>query len=301
MVAKHDVMFGSGDSYVAGWLFLPEGAGEDAQVPAVAMAHGLGAVKEMHLEPYARGFAEAGIAALVFDYRYFGASGGEPRQRVHPNEQIEDYRNALTYLSLHSAVDAERLGVWGTSFSGGLVLHLGAHDPRVKAVVSQVPATDINREVRHLLGEDGYEFIRSLVVKERVRKATGGGEEYVTNAGLPGEGFALQNDKESYDFGVDARATIAPRWRNEVTAGSIEAILEFAPVTSIGLISPRPLLMVLAEEDTHAPAPWVREAFAKAGEPKKLVALEGGHYTVYTGPGAEKAAKASTEWFVAHL
>jgi fermentation-respiration switch protein FrsA (DUF1100 family) len=69
---RRDVVFTSGDSFVAGWLFLPEQAGTDARVPAVAMAHGLGAVKEMYLEPFARRFADAGIAALLFDYRSFG-------------------------------------------------------------------------------------------------------------------------------------------------------------------------------------------------------------------------------------
>jgi cephalosporin-C deacetylase-like acetyl esterase len=85
---------------------------------------------------------------LLFDYRHFGASGGEPRQRVSPHDQIEDYRIALTCLSLLPEVDADRLGVWGTSFSGGHVLHVGAYDPRVKVVVSQVGAMDVN-EIMH--------------------------------------------------------------------------------------------------------------------------------------------------------
>jgi hypothetical protein len=97
---KRDVMFKSGETFAAAWLFLPGQAHSEARVPAVAMAHRVGAVKEMYLEPFARRFAEAGVAALVFDYRGFGASGGEPRQRVSPSDQMEDYRNALTWLSL---------------------------------------------------------------------------------------------------------------------------------------------------------------------------------------------------------
>lgn len=99
-IEKRDVMFKSGETFAAAWLFLPEAAAPDARVPAVAMAHGLGAVKEMYLEPFASRFAEAGIAALVFDYRGFGASGGEPRQRISPRDQMEDYRDALTWLSI---------------------------------------------------------------------------------------------------------------------------------------------------------------------------------------------------------
>src|SRR5260370_17710843 len=88
-------------------------------------------------------FAEAGIAAVVFDYRSFGASGGEPRQRLFPRDQIEDYRSALTWLSLQPEIDADRLGVWGSSFSGGHVLHVAAYDPRGKAVGSPVGARDV--------------------------------------------------------------------------------------------------------------------------------------------------------------
>src|SRR5882762_1121433 len=114
-IEKRDVSFKSGDSFAAGWFFLPEHATSGARVPAVAMAHGVGATKDMFLEPIARRFAGAGLAVLLFDYRSFGASGGEPRQRVFPRDQIEDYRSALTWLSLQQQVDADRLGVWGTS------------------------------------------------------------------------------------------------------------------------------------------------------------------------------------------
>src|SRR5260370_14486092 len=99
-IEKRDVMFKSGDTFSAAWLFVPDQARSGRRVPAVAMAHGIGYVKEMYLEPFARRFAAAGIAALVFDYRGFGGSGGEPRPRVFPHDQMEGYRNALTWLSL---------------------------------------------------------------------------------------------------------------------------------------------------------------------------------------------------------
>ena len=148
MIEKRDVTFKSADNLCAGWFFLPQRANTDKPVPAIAMAHGVGAVKEMYIDFFARRFTEAGMAALLFDYRFFGASGGEPRQRVFPRGQMEDYRSALTWLSLQPEVDSDRLGVWGTSFSGGHVIHVAAHDPRVKAVVSQVGAMDPGQTVR---------------------------------------------------------------------------------------------------------------------------------------------------------
>jgi len=295
-IEEREVMFKSAETFAAGWLFLPENGALGVRVPAVAMAHGLGAVKEMYLEPFARRFAKAGIAALVFDYRGFGASGGEPRQRISPHDQMEDYRNALTWLSLQSEIDADRLGVWGSSFSGGHVIQVAAHDSRVKAVVSQAGAMDVNQIIRMIAGPEIFAGLQQLTVLERIRHATEGGEKYIPSTGRPGEGFALQSDPDSYDFAHQAQATVAPAWRNEVTMGSLYAILEHAPGRFIDLVAPRPLLMILAKDDAVAPPDLIREAFNRAGGPKRLLEVEGGHYAVYTGASAKKAGQAAWRW-----
>src|SRR5260221_6559381 len=171
-IQKRDVMLKSGETFADAWLYLPDQARSGGRVLAVAMAHGFGAVKEMYLEPFARRFAAAGIAALVFDYRSFGASGGEPRQRVLPRDQIEDYRNALTWLSLLPEIDANRLGVWGTSFSGAHVIQVAAHDPRVKAVVSQAGPMDLHEIIRGIAGPEQFARLQQLTIQERIRHAT---------------------------------------------------------------------------------------------------------------------------------
>lgn len=192
------------------WFFLPQRAAAGTRVPAVAMAHGVGAVKEMYIDFFAQRFAEAGIAALLFDYRFFGASGGEPRQRVFPRDQLEDYRSALTWLSMQPEIESDQLGVWGTSFSGGHVIHVAAYDPRVKAVASQVGAMDPGQTLRDQTTPEQFAAFQQMLVKERVRHATDGGEVYIPSAAPPGQGFALQNDQDSYNFGHEAQTTIAP-------------------------------------------------------------------------------------------
>jgi fermentation-respiration switch protein FrsA (DUF1100 family) len=301
MIERRDVQFQSGDSFAIGWFFLPDQAEPGERFPAVAMAHGVGAVKEMYLEPFARRFAEAGVAALLFDYRGFGASGGEPRQRVFPRDQMEDYRSGLTWLSMQPEIDADRLGVWGTSFSGGHVLHVAAYDPRVKAVVSQVGAMDTYLLTRAATTPEQFAAIEQLTIDERIRHATEGGERYIPSAGLPGQGFALQNDPDTYDFGHEAQATVAPAYRNEVTMSSVEAVLEHAPGRSIELIAPRPLLMLLTKNDAISNPDTIRAAFVRAGEPKQLLEFEGGHYSLYRGPGADKASRVAADWFARHL
>src|SRR5258705_712078 len=117
-------MFKSGEPFAAAWLFLPETAAPGARVPAVAMAHGLGAVKEMYLEFFARRFAEAGIAALLFDYRYFGASGGGARAHEGPPHPRQGYPSPQTRVFLPPQVHSARIGVSGTRFNCAAALHV---------------------------------------------------------------------------------------------------------------------------------------------------------------------------------
>ena len=107
------------------------------------MAHGFSGVREQRLDAYAERFAAAGLAVLVFDYRHFGASQGEPRQllSIAPPARA-DWRAAVAHARYLLEVDPKRVAVWGTSFSGGHVVAVAAADPAIAAVVSQAPFTD---------------------------------------------------------------------------------------------------------------------------------------------------------------
>ena len=95
---RKDVVFKTQDGVMLrGWHYLPDQ--RSGKVPTIVMAHGFSAVKEMYLDKFAEVFAEAGLGALVFDNRNFGASGGEPRQEIDPWEQVRDYRDAITFVN----------------------------------------------------------------------------------------------------------------------------------------------------------------------------------------------------------
>jgi hypothetical protein len=303
---RRDVTFRSGDSFVSGWFYRPEAAGPENRTSAVALGPGTCGVKELNHEGFAEHFAAAGVAALLFDYRGFGASGGEPRQRLFPRDQLEDYRSALTWLSLQPEVDAERLGVWGSSMSGGHALAIAAHDPRVKAVVAQAAPIDIHEMMRQSVGDEEFFQMEELAVRERVRRMREGGEVYAPNAVPPGYhgGFAFQPDAGSYGFFPVRNPESAPSYRNEMTMSSLEAILEYAPGLSIELIAPRPLLIISPSKDVNVSPETLRAAYARAGEPKRLLEVDGNHYSIYpTGHGEnfEQVVKAGTDWFVQHL
>jgi pimeloyl-ACP methyl ester carboxylesterase len=132
---RDDVTFPSGDGRCGAWLYRPEGTGRP---PVVVMAHGFGATRQLRLDAYARRFAGAGYAVVVFDYRHFGDSSGEPRELLSIPRQHEDWRSALTYARSLAWADA-RVVVWGSSLGGGHVLHTAANDPDLAAVIAQVP------------------------------------------------------------------------------------------------------------------------------------------------------------------
>jgi alpha-beta hydrolase superfamily lysophospholipase len=135
---REDVEFACfGGVTLRGWLYRP--VGEPAAAPAIVMAHGFSATRHMALTGFAEAFCAAGIAALVYDHRHLGDSAGEPRQEINPWAQSRDYRYALSWLADQPGIDPDRLAIWGSSFSGGEVLVVGAVDPRVKAVIANVP------------------------------------------------------------------------------------------------------------------------------------------------------------------
>jgi uncharacterized protein len=105
---------------VRGWLYTPDGASGPA--PTVVVAQRFSAIEEMYLDQYAQAFADRGLAALVYDHRNFGSSDGQPRQEIDPWAPVRDYRTAITYAVTRPEVGADRIGVWGTSLSGGHAL-----------------------------------------------------------------------------------------------------------------------------------------------------------------------------------
>ena len=144
-VNSGEVFFTSGGIPCAADLYQPDGAA--GTMPCVVIGHGFSGTKGL-ARVYAERFATAGFAVLVFDYRHFGASGGEPRQLVDVGRQREDYHAAVRFARTLSGIDPERIALWGTSLSGGHVIAVAADDPRIAAVVAQLPLIDARRTGR---------------------------------------------------------------------------------------------------------------------------------------------------------
>ena len=292
-MARRDVAFDAEGVTLRGWFYPAEG--RPGLAPAIVMAHGFSAVKEMYLDSFAEVFGAAGLNVLVFDNRNFGASDGEPRQEIDPVAQVRDYRHAITWACGLPEVDPLRIGIWGSSYSGGHVLVVATADRRVKAVVSQVPVISGSANLRALVRADSS---RGCVHPSTpiVRRGT---------AGRPRHCCLL------YPKTCSIPHPCLPRTPGPGLPRPPSCVLRHGGTRSpcaasrcspstIPLISPTPLLLIPAREDHLTPAHLAIDAYEKALEPKKLVILPGGHFDAYVS-GFEAASGAASDWFSQHL
>lgn len=298
-MARRDIEFDAEGVVLRGWFYGAEGA--SGRAPTVVMAHGFSAVKEMYLDSYAEVFAAAGINALVFDNRNFGASDGEPRQEIDPWAQVRDYRHAITYASTLDEVDPTRIGIWGSSYSGGHVLVVAAIDRRVKAVVSQVPLVSGSGNIRDLVRADFRAGYREMFDADRAARFAGDPPAMVPVVDEDPLAPSALPTPDSWTWFTETAKLRAPSWRNEVTLRTVEMLGEYEPGSYLPRISPTPLLMIVAQGDHLAQAPLAIDAYETAREPKRLVILPGGHFDAYVDEGFALASTPARDWFVEHL
>ena len=296
---RKDIEFRAQDGVsLRGWHYRPDtGAGP---FPTIVMAHGFSAVKEMYLDRFAEFYAAAGLACIVFDNRNFGASGGEPRQEIDPHRQISDYRDAITFAETLAETDAARIGVWGSSYSGGHVLVVGAIDRRVKCVVSQVPLISGHANARRLIRADVFAGLHAMFQDDRRARYAGKPPGMLPVVSNDPAGPCALPTADSWSWMTETGRTRAPTWKNEVTLRSVEMFLEYEPGAHIAHISPTPLMMVVALGDHLTVADEALAAYERALQPKKLVTLKGGHFDAYVSD-FEASAGPAQDWFVEHL
>ncbi|MEE4021441.1 alpha/beta hydrolase [Gordonia sp. PKS22-38] len=227
--------------------------------PVVVMAHGFAGTKDSGLDPYARRLADAGLAVFVFDYRGFGLSGGEPRQRISMRAQAEDYRSAIVAAKRQPGIDPGRVILWGISQSGGHALIVAGGRSDVAAVISMVPLVNgLSAGVHHYPQVGAASMLRSTVVGigSALGAKAGRSPMMMPVVGRPGEKAALT----SPGFYEDYLAIAGPSWRNEVDASVGLELGSFRADKAAENVD-APVLMQIADFDQGAPP----HAAAKAG------------------------------------
>lgn len=162
---RADVTIDVDGTAVRAWLYLPYAATE--RVPYVVLSTGLGGTKDAVVEPFAIEFARNGIAALTYDYRFCGTSGGAPRQLINGVQQQEDLRAVVAYARTRAEIDPERIVLWSTSSAGGYGINLAARDPRIAGVIAQAASLDHAKDDRIVLRREGIGYMLKLFMHEQ--------------------------------------------------------------------------------------------------------------------------------------
>jgi pimeloyl-ACP methyl ester carboxylesterase len=286
-VDRSDVAFRSGDADCAAWLYRPEGA-----TACIVMGHGLSAVRDQRLPAYAERFAAAGFAVLLFDYRHFGASGGEPRQLLDIGRQLADWRAAVGY----ARTVAGRVALFGSSFSGGHVLQIAAEERDIAAVVSQCPMTDGLLAVLKIPPLQSLKLSRAAI-QDQLGALAGRRPKLIPAAARPGE-LALMSSEDALP-GMTSLAGPGSAWRNAASARVGLRIPLYRPGRHAAKIA-CPLLVCICDEDslvsTRAAAKVARRA--PRGEARHDPI---GHFDIYTGEWFERAVAEQTQFLTSHL
>ncbi|MGC5311825.1 alpha/beta hydrolase [Micromonospora zamorensis] len=300
---RTDVTFDSGGMKIAGHLYTPED-GQAGPRPAIVVGHPASGVKEQAAGLYARRLAEQGFITLAFDAAYQGESDGSPRGLEDPAHRVEDIKSAVSFLTTRPEVDPERIGALGICASGGYVVPASATDHRIKAVAT-VSSADIGRQFRE--GADGTQdpaVIQAMLdaaAAARTTEARGAGVgafPIFPNSVEEARAAGGQHGVEGFEYYCTDRAQ-HPRSAKEFTLSSIDRIAMFDPFRFVSMIAPRPLLMIVGAEAVTRH--MSTEAFADAGEPKRLHWIDGATHVglydkeEYVGPALVELAGFFTE------
>jgi pimeloyl-ACP methyl ester carboxylesterase len=282
---RRDLGFRSGGEECAAWLY--PAAGGSAAAPVVVMAHGLSGTRRDGLGPFAERFAAAGIAALLFDHRGFGDSGGEP-DLFQPRRQLEDWRAAIGFARSLSGVDPERVATFGSSMGGGNALAAAAADERIAAAVSQVPFLDILRQAHRS---------PPAVSTRMLLAALRGG--HLPAVGQPDEPAAINAPGGEAGWRHVVAIGEDSRWRNRVSARWLLG-RPFRPARHAARLH-CPWLVCVGEADRVArPGPAIAAARrAPHGELRTYPGVD--HFDIYDGDEFEAVVADEVEFLRRHL
>lgn len=305
MTTRREIEFRSEGIPCQGDLYLPAGFDSASKRPALVIGHGFTVARSSLVEE-GRLFAQAGYVTLAIDYRHFGGSGGEPRGRLWPLQETEDFKAAIDWLEQQPGVDAGRIGIWGTSFGGGIVTHVAAHDLRVRACVAQAPILDGDDWIRSLNREYEYLGVKKYLTAARRRRAQEGGDPHLPMGQSAADGFlpmpadpAMVEDVVGW---LQKTGDMLMHSASEITLESFERVMEFDATFTARKIAPRAYCIVqLSGHDVYHPQPPIQQAYKAAGEPKRLVTLRMDQLDCYKPGFREQTIGAAIAFFDDYL
>lgn len=294
-ITKEDVTYYSEGMKLAAHLYRPADWKEsDPPRPAVLCLTGYTGRKNVATIDIPRRMAREGFIALAPDYHGYGESEGV-RGRHRPLEQAQDSYDSVTYLQTVAGVDPERIGVYGTSFGGANAIWVAAFDTRIKAVVSAVGVTNGEKWLEAVRSPEGWQKFRQQVEDEARHRVLTGESSTIFRYDVypPDPGAAEKPIMNTAEHGAEDVT--------HIDMASVEACFRYKPDWVVDRISPRPVLFIVAEDDTIAPPELSAAIYKRCGEPKKLISLpKARHNHVYEFSDSnhfETVASETAAWF----
>jgi fermentation-respiration switch protein FrsA (DUF1100 family) len=291
---QRPVTFYSEGYKLVGDVYYPDDLQPGETRAGIVLCHGYTGVKDLYLPDNARVLNGAGYMVMTFDYKGWGESAGA-RSRLAPYSRVADVQAAITFLGTLPEVDANRLGIYGTSYGGATVVWVGAIDPRVKCVVSVVGIGHGARWMRSVRRPDEWYDLLERTRVDRDQRALTGESAFVERNEI------LLPDRQSAELAAAARRQ-NPAAVNTIPLEYVDDTLAFNPEWVVDKIAPRPILFITTDNDRLVPPEESENLYARAGEPKKLVVLQGyGHYEVYVEPAFNAVMDATLDWYRTYL
>lgn len=269
------VTFTSVGVKMAGNLYLPASYKPGDKLPAVVVAGAWTTVKEQMADLYAKRLAEQGFATLAFDFRFWGESGGEPRQYESPKMKIQDIKNAVTYLQSLPMIDGNRIGGLGVCASAGYMAQAVAEGAGLKSFVTVAAWLHDAESLRSLFGEEGVRrrMEAGMAALQKYEKI--GQVEYVP-AYKQNDPKAAMSSPLSY-YGSPDRGAI-PQWQNQFAVMSWPEWLQFNAIAAAPKVT-IPTLFI--HSDNSALPDNVRKFYNNMPGPKNLFWTQGQHTDFY--------------------
>lgn len=294
---RKDVTFDIEGTEIHAWLYMPEDVSE--KVPCIVMATGLGGTKDMILEAYAIRFRESGFAVLTFDYRFFGKSGGEPRQLIWMPHQLADLEAAVTFVRTLAEINPDKIALWGTSAGGAHVVTAAARDNKIACVSAMVPMLDPgfqsdDKEEDHSVWLSFKMFVHGQ--RDIARSRFGLAPHRIPIVGKPGT-VGLMTTADAYHQFVKL---LPKNYTNQACARIILRAMLYRPVDTAQNIQ-CPVLLQLSETDSLLPLEASKETIRKLGDLADVKTYSAGHFEIYTGQNFKRSVGEQIAFFKKHL
>ena len=273
-------------------LYLPPGDSPPSGHPVVVVCLGWGSVKEL-MPQWGAALTSMGYAALVPDYRGFGASGGE-RGRCFPQEHVEDIRAVMGHVAGMPRLDAGRIGLLGVSYGGAVAVAAGV-DRRCRTVISVVGYGSGERHLAAIRTAGQWQEFRRRLAEDRRSRLDGAPSETVD----PDEILLRDAEARAWRRRVEREH---PHMAFVTTLESAERIVAFRPERHLPSSPPKPAMFIHAGDDTMIPVEESELMWRRSAEPRRLVVIAGvGHHEVHHGEGFRRVIEQVRNWLGQHL